>query len=89
MVYLVTYDLNKPGKDYSTLYTALRQYDYIRDNGLDSVWFVSTNWTANQIYEHLRVHLDRTDRIIITQMRGGEHQGWMHQNIWAWINARL
>lgn len=89
MVYLVTYDLNKPGKDYSNLYAALRQYQYIRDNNLDSVWFVSTSWTVSEIYEHLRHHMDTSDRIVITQMRTGEHQGWMHKDIWAWINARV
>ncbi len=89
MVYLVTYDLNKPGKDYSTLYAAIRRYDFIRDNGLDSVWFVSTSWTAAQIYEHLRLYLDVGDRILITQMTSGTHQGWMHKDIWNWINARL
>ena len=89
MVYLITYDLNKIGKDYNSLYTALRQYDYIRDKGLDSVWFVSTTWTAVQIYEHLRSHFDINDRIIITQMTLGTHQGWIHKDVWTWINTRL
>ena len=89
MVYLITYDLNKPGKDYNGLYFALKQYDYIRDVGLDSVWFVSTTWTAGQIYDHLRVHLDVNDRVIITQVFVGCHQGWMHRDIWSWINARI
>ncbi len=89
MVYLITYDLNKTGKDYNSLYSALRRYDFIRDNGLDSVWFVSTTWTSGQIYENLRVHLDINDRIFITQIVNGAHQGWMHRDIWTWINVRL
>jgi len=89
MVYLITYDLNKPGKDYTTLYGALRKYNYIRDNGLDSVWFVSTSWTASQIYEHLRHHLDASDKLFITQLNRGSYFGWLHKDIWAWIGARL
>ena len=89
MVYLITYDLNKPGKDYTSLYLALRQYQFIRDTGLDSVWFVSTQLTPGQIYEHLRHHLDISDRIFITQIQGGTHQGWMNADVWAWINARI
>jgi len=89
MVYLITYDLNKTGKNYTGLYSALRRYEYIRDNGLDSVWFVSTTWTATQIYENLRIYLDVNDRILVTQMTIGTHQGWMHKDIWSWINARL
>lgn len=89
MVYLVTYDLNKLGKDYTSLYRALMRYEYTRDPGLDSVWFVSTTWTASQIYEHLRHHLDLNDRLFITQINRGTHQGWLNKNIWNWINARL
>lgn len=89
MVYLVTYDLNKPGKVYTSLYSALGQYQSIRDPGLDSVWFVSTSWTAQQIYNHLCKHIDVNDRIFITQIRSGENSGWMHKGVWAWINARL
>lgn len=86
MVYLITYDLNKPGKDYTSLYLALRQYQFIRDVGLDSVWFVSTSWTAGQIYEHLRLHLDISDRLFIAQIRRGEYYGWMNKDIWVWID---
>ncbi len=89
MVYFVKYELNKPGKNYASLYAALEKYDYIRDNGLHSAWFISTSWTAAQVYEHLRHHFDINDRIFVTQIRAGEHQGWLHQNIWSWVNARL
>lgn len=89
MVYLITYDLNKEGKDYTSLYTALRQYQYIRDTGLDSVWFVSTTWNSSQIYEHLRSHFDINDRIFITQITRGTNYGWLNKDVWAWINSRI
>jgi hypothetical protein len=89
MVYLVTYDLNVPGKDYDKLWGALTQYDYIRDTGLDSVWFVSTSWSAYQVSNHLHAHIDGSDRLIVTQLQQGTHQGWLHKDVWAWINARL
>lgn len=89
MVYLVTYDLNTPGKDYERLWAALKRYDYIRDGGLDSVWFVSTSWTAEQVSNDLLAHMDSGDRLIVTQLHRGTHQGWLHKDVWAWINARL
>lgn len=89
MVYLVTYDLNKVGKNYNNLYLALKQYNFIRDPGLDSVWFVYTSWTAAQIYEHLRHHLDVNDRIFITAVVKNNNFGWMHKDVWAWINPKL
>ena len=89
MVYLVTYDLNIPGKEYNNLWSALKQYDYIRDTGLDSVWFVSTSWSVNQVSNHLQAQIDASDRLIVTQLQQGTHQGWLHKDVWAWINARL
>jgi hypothetical protein len=89
MIYVIKYQLNKPGKDYTSLYSALQQYDYIRDNVLHSTWFVSTSWTAGQIYEHLRHHLDVSDRIFITRVETGQNAGWMDRDIWTWINSRL
>lgn len=89
MVHLITYDLNKQGKLYTTLYNALKQYDYIRDPGLDSVWFVYTTWSSAQIYEHLRIHLDTNDRIFITKIDQNDNFGWMHKDVWSWLSARL
>jgi hypothetical protein len=89
MVYLIKYELNKPGKDYSSLYNALRQYQYIRDDSLHSAWFVSTTWTAAQIYEHVRLHFDVNDRIFITMLHRGENHGWLNKDVWTWINARI
>lgn len=88
MVYLITYQLNRPGKNYQSLYSALQQYDYIKDNFLHTVWFVSTSWTASQIYNHLASHMDRTDRLFITPITRGTH-GWMSPHIWNWITARV
>jgi hypothetical protein len=88
MVYLVTYDLNAPGKNYDNLWTALKQYDYIRDTGLDSVWFLSTSSTTEQVSNHLLAHIDTTDRLIVTKLQQGSYQGWLHKDVWSWINAR-
>lgn len=53
MVYLVTWDLNKEKSNYASARTAflahLNRYGNIKDSGLDSVRFVSTNWSANQV----------------------------------------
>ena len=89
MVYLIKYELNQPGKNYASLYATLQQYQYVRDNALHSTWFVSTSWTALQVYSHIAPHIDRNDRIFITLLRRGEYYGWMDLNIWTWINARV
>lgn len=89
MVYIIKYELNQPGKDYTSLYNALRQYQFIRDNSLHSAWFVSTTWTSQQIYQHIAPHFHVNDRIFITQLHRGEYFGWMTRDVWTWINARV
>ena len=92
-VYLVTWDLNKERSGYAqaraNLIARLGQYEHIKDPGLDSVWLVSTDWSASEIDTDLRKHMDSNDRIIVTKLASGGYQGWLDQKIWDWINARL
>lgn len=92
-VYLVTWDLNREGSGYSQARAAfiahLQTYEHIKDPGLDSVWFISTTSSAEQIDSFLRQKLDSNDRLIVTRMRSGEHQGWLNPETWKWIDARL
>jgi len=92
-VYLVTWDLNKEKDNYARareeFLSHLERYENTKDSGLDSVRFISTSWTANQISDDLRTKLDDNDRIIVTKMVNGAHQGWLSKSVWDWINARL
>ena len=92
-VYLVTWDINRAGAGYSEARAAfishLQTYPHKKDGGLDSVWFISTDQTANQIDAYLRQRLDNNDRLIVTRIRSGEHQGWLDPEVWKWIEARL
>lgn len=92
-VYLVTWDLNKERSGYAqaraNLIARLGQYEHVKDPGLDSVWFVSTNWSASQVSADIRQYMDSNDRIIVTQLESGKHQGWLSENVWDWINTRL
>jgi hypothetical protein len=92
-VYVVTWDLNRAKPNYSEARTAfishLQNYQHIKDGGLDSVWFISTQQSANQIDSYLRQRLDDNDRLFVSLLRLGEHQGWLEQAVWDWINARV
>jgi hypothetical protein len=52
-VYLVTWDLNKEKPNYAEarkqFIAHLERYEKTKDAGLDSVRFVSTSWTAEQV----------------------------------------
>jgi hypothetical protein len=92
-VYLVTWELNKEKPNYGAARTRflanLDGYESIKDAGLDSVRFISTSWSAHQVADDLLTTLDKNDRLVVTKLTSGDHQGWLAQDVWDWINARL
>jgi len=71
------------------LITHLERYDHIKDQVLDSVWFLSSNSTADQIDADVRTKMDDNDRFVVTKLVNGQHQGWLSKNVWDWIRTRL
>lgn len=91
-VYVVTWDLNREKPNYSAareaFVTHLERYENVKDPGLDSVRFISTSHTADQVDEFLRQKLDTNDRLFVSKIRAGERNGWLSKNVWDWIKAR-
>lgn len=92
-VYTVSWDLNKEKLNYAQARAAfvakLNELENKADSGLDSVRFVASTATADQVSAFLRTKLDNNDRLIVVKMSAGNHQGWLSQDVWDWINARL
>jgi hypothetical protein len=92
-VYLVTWDLNRQKANYADarkkLIDHLSRYPYIKDPGLDSVWFISTTASADAVSADVRTSMDDSDKLVVTQLISGHHQGWLAKSVWDWINARL
>lgn len=92
-VYLITWDINRAKPNYDqarqNLITHLERYEHVKDPGLDSVWFLNSTASANDIDADVRTRMDNNDRLVVTKLNTGQHQGWLGQNIWEWINARL
>lgn len=92
-VYLVTWDINRERQNYTqarqNLINHLSRYEHIKDPGLDSVWFISSTASANAVSDDVRTMLDVNDRLIVTKLVRDQHQGWLAQNVWNWINTRL
>ncbi len=92
-VYLVTWDLNKEGVAYQNasekLHGRLDKLQTIKHEGLDSVRFVETDMSAEQLYNYIAPGvLDGDDRIIVSHM-DDNHWGALSQEIWDWLNARI
>lgn len=87
MVYVVSYDLRKPGQEYKNLFDEL-QASTSWWHFLDSTWLIATPESANELYNRLRTHLDRDDSILVIQA-GADRQGWLPKKAWEWIDREL
>ena len=87
VVYVVSYDLRKPGRDYKGLSEALQSspgwWHY-----LESTWLIVTSESAGELYNRLVPHLDKGDSILVIQA-GSDRQGWLPKDAWNWIQQNL
>lgn len=88
MVVLVTYDLNKQGKNYSNLSSTLEAMciDYIRP--LKSFWLLNTGSSVEDISNAALKVIDADDRLFVTRLVN-DKAGWLTREEWDWINSRL
>lgn len=87
MVYLVTYDLRQPGRDYSSLHKHLRSYGgWCKP--LESVWLIPTSLSAIDLTNQVVKHLDSNDRLLVIPAR---HAAWygLSDEVVAWINTNV
>lgn len=87
MVYMITYDLNKSGKDYSGVYQAIKDAsDGAWCHYWDSSWLIRSSYTsAGSVFEKIKPHLDSDDRCIVIECRNNK-QGWLTQAQWDYID---
>lgn len=89
-IYLVTYDLLKPGKDYNKLYSAIKSYSGYYLHILESTWLIAipdgTYINADNITNTLRQNMDNSDRLMVTLITPNDTQGWLGKNVWDWLN---
>jgi hypothetical protein len=85
--FAVNYDLKAPGRDYTGLYDAIKKsptwWHY-----LESTWLISTNETAEGVWNQISTHIDKNDSVLIIEVRR-DHQGWLPKEAWDWINQNV
>ena len=67
----------------------LGRYEHTMNFGLEIVRWISTPDSPDQISDFLRRKMDDNDRLFLSKLNRGEHQGWLSQTTWDLINARL
>lgn len=93
-VFVVTWNLNKERSNYNQAREAFIKhlesaYENTKDPGLESVRFLSSSNTADQISDYLKQKLDNNDRLFVSKVNSGQNQGWLSKSVWDWINDRL
>ncbi|SEW23562.1 hypothetical protein SAMN04487827_2233 [Prevotella sp. khp7] len=71
--YIVSYDLCMPGRNYDSLYQALKSFE--RWGKLtESTWAIVSNLDHVQIRDYLMQYMDRNDRLIV--VLSGKSAAW-------------
>lgn len=86
--YAINYDLKAPGRDYTSLYEAIKKspkwWHY-----LESTWLIITNETPQQIWDRIgKNNIDKNDYLLIVEVRGNVH-GWLPKYAWDWIHQNI
>jgi hypothetical protein len=66
MLYWISYDLDKPGQDYTDLLNRLKQLKAVRI--LRSDWLLETTATTVETRDDLRQFMDGNDRVMVSQV---------------------
>ena len=66
-VLLITYDLNKPEKDYTGLLEEIKKYDWAILS--KSSYIIETKESPSNVYEKLKPHLDSDDSLCIIEVK--------------------
>lgn len=85
-VFLITYDLRKPGQNYSELYDEIKKFNDFQ-HPLESTWFirVGNSLEPNDVYKMLRPKIDDQDYLFVVDITDQERQGWLARSFWNWL----
>lgn len=82
-IFMVSYDLNKPGQKYRSLYVALQSYSGWCKM-MKSTWLISTANNMDNVFNELKSHIDKNDYLVINPLN--EYNGRIHPKVADWID---
>jgi hypothetical protein len=86
--YMIGYDLNKPGQNYTELIDAIKTLGTWW-HCLDSTWLVKSNSTAIQIRDALSAHIDSSDELLVAQISGDAAWVGFDTQCSSWLKNNL
>lgn len=92
-VFVVTWNLNQERASYDqarrAFVTHLERHTHHADSGLESVRWISTSWTAEQLYNDLAQKIDGNDRLFISKVAAGDYSGFLEQATIDWLVGKV
>ncbi|NEB39184.1 SinR family protein [Streptomyces sp. SID14515] len=87
---LITYDLRKPGQNYTTLIKQIKSLGSSWIHPLESVWVVKASMRSGAARDVLKAHIDGNDKLWVVNVSG---DGWASIRLDAadtdWLKANL
>lgn len=86
--YVISYDLNSPGQNYSKLYEKIKSIANGWCKVLESVWIIGHNGNARTIHDQLIVAMDKSDRLFVSEMTS-DHWWTLSQASANWFKENV
>jgi hypothetical protein len=89
-VYMIGYDLNRPGQDYKDLIDAIKAVANGWWHCLDSTWLINSTQSASSIRNTLQPHIDKSDELLVSEITKG-NSAWtgFDQQCSDWLKNNL
>jgi hypothetical protein len=87
--FLVSYDLRKPGRDYTELFKAIKAKANGWAHPAESVWLIGSDDSAAGVCNALKAHVDPNDGLIVIELGrdwatigiDSQQTAWMQQHL--------
>lgn len=85
-VLLVTYDLNKPGQDYSDFHKTIKKNSWAKLS--ESSYAIETIDAPQAVYSALKPYMDKNDNVYVINLRS-PYFGQGPQDVNDWLSKHL
>lgn len=84
--FIVDYDLNAPGQDYSKIIARMKELGTGNFNFLKSSWFVyHPRFSSKELFDYLSTAIDKNDKILVVQI-ASNYYGTLSKEAWEWLS---
>lgn len=86
---LISYDLRKPGRNYSGLFEAIKSIGTSHWHCLESVWIVKTVSTGTRVRDLLSHHVDANDKLLVVSLSSDCSTAGLNNECNHWLRENL